>query len=73
MSFADRRKSQGGLRRERSNVSLARSNSKATIRRISKRYLREHKIAIFEDGAEICDKTPCHIIELNSLLRKFYL
>ena len=73
MSFAGRRGSRSGLPRERSNVSLARSNSNATIKRISKRYMRDHKIAIFEDGSEISDKSPCYVIELNSLLRRYYL
>lgn len=66
ISFTDRRNSrQYGLPRERSNVSLARSNSNATLKRVSKRYMREQKIAIFEDGSEISDKSPCFVIELN--------
>ena len=52
---------------------MARSNSNATIKRISRRYMRDHKIAIFEDGSEISDKSPCYVIELNSLLRRYYL
>ena len=73
MSFAGRRNSKAGLPRERSNVSLARSNSNATIKRISKRYMREHNIAIFEDGSETSSKSPCYVIELNSMLRQYYL
>ena len=41
MSFADKQNSRSGLPRQRSNVSLARSNSKATIKRISNRYMRD--------------------------------
>ena len=73
MSFAEGRKSKSRLPRDRSNVSLARSNSNATIKRISKGYMRDHKIAIFEDGSEISDKSPCYVIELNSMLRRYYL
>ena len=73
MSFADRNQSIKSLPRQRSDVSLARSNSNATIKRVAKRYLREQKIAIFEDGAEISDKSPCYVIELNSLLKRYYL
>ena len=35
--------------------------------------MREHRIVVFEDGAEMSETTPVVVVELNSLLRKHYL
>jgi len=72
-SFAERRVSTKGVRNQRSAITLASSGSSRTIKRMARRYMREQRIVIFEDGAEICEKTPCLVIELNSLLQKYYL
>ena len=74
MSFADRNQaSQSSNPHKRSGVTLASSGSSKTIKRIAKRYQREQRIVIFEDGAEISAKSPCLVIELNSLLFKHYI
>ena len=61
------------IKNEASSKSFARSNSASTIARIAQRYRRAQNIAIYEDGAELSDQTPCVIIELNSMLKKYCL
>ena len=77
-SFADSRnssveKSENKQSRRKSKITLANSNSASTIKRIAKRYQKEQKIVVFEDGVEISNSTPCFVIELNSLLMKYYM
>ena len=75
-SFADAAKEnqkKRGLTTQKSGITLLSSHTQETYRRVAKRYQREHKIAIFEDGTEICAATPCVIVELNSLLLKYYV
>ena len=72
-SFADRNLGSGYRQNQKSGVTLASSGSSKTIKRIAKRYQREQRIVIFEDGSEISEKTPCFTIELNALLLEYYL
>ena len=58
---------------KKSRVTLAESGSNATIQRVARRYQREQRIVIFEDGASISATTPCFQFELNSLLQQYYL
>ena len=58
---------------KKSRVTLAESGSNATIQRVARRYQREQRIVIFEDGASISASTPCFQFELNSLLQLYYL
>ena len=72
ISFADRNLN-SSRRHEKSGVTLASSGSSKTIKRVAKRYQKEQRIVIFEDGQEMWEKTPCFTIELNSLLLQYYL
>ena len=49
------------------------SNSAATIKRIAKRYETGQIITIFEDGKELSKNSPCIQLDLNELLRKYYI
>lgn len=57
----------------KSGVTLATSGSSKTLKRIAKRYSREQRIVIFEDGKSISAATPCFQIDLNEMLLKFNL
>ena len=72
-SFADMIGNDGYVEQAASKVTLATSGSAGTLKRISKRYTREQRIVIFEDGQSISEQTPCFQIDLNEMLRKFYL
>ena len=61
-------------RQKKSHATLVSSGgSNKTVKRAVKRYCREHRIAIFEDGCMLHESSPCLIVELNQLLRRHYL
>ena len=53
---------------KKSKITLASSNSANTLKRIAKRYKREQRIVVFEDGVELSDQSPCFTFELNQLM-----
>ena len=62
-----------GITNKREPSERSPSNSAATIHRIARRYERDQPIYIFEDGKELSGKSPCVLLDLNQMLKKYYV